>query len=130
MHLCVCPSQLPKKVLLIDDESCGRILLRKQLEVAFGSQLEFREAECGQDATAMLGTEMFDAVVCDMEMPRGNGFSVFVFWKTRKMQSRFVFFTAAQSIHFPSEDSFFLGAVQKPNSEILVSKLRESLCLK
>jgi two-component system alkaline phosphatase synthesis response regulator PhoP/two-component system response regulator VicR len=64
---------MKRKVLVIDDEELIRKFLRIQLS-KWG--FEVKEASDGQEAIEELGKEDFDLLICDVLMPRKNGWEV------------------------------------------------------
>jgi sigma-B regulation protein RsbU (phosphoserine phosphatase) len=58
------------RLLLVDDDEIFRCLLVNQLSRA-GHSVD--EAGDGVDALAKINAEMYDAVICDWEMPRLDG---------------------------------------------------------
>ena len=64
---------MKRKILVVDDEDVIRKFLRIQLS-KWG--FEVREASDGQQAIEALGRDHFDLLVCDILMPRKNGWEV------------------------------------------------------
>jgi len=64
---------MSKKVLVIDDEDTIRKFLKIHL-VGLGH--EVKEATDGQQAIDQLKKEHFDLIICDILMPRKNGWEV------------------------------------------------------
>lgn len=56
------------KILIVDDERDVRSALRRTLR-----ELDVIEADCADDALAILATEKVDAVISDYDMKGGNG---------------------------------------------------------
>lgn len=63
----------PKKILIIDDDSEYRSLTREILELHGWKVLEAAEGETGLEVVRQ---QRPDIVLCDLLMPRGNGFQV------------------------------------------------------
>lgn len=61
------------KILIIDDEKSIRSTLREILEY---EKYEVEEAEDGEIGLEMLGNTDFDAVLCDVKMPKMDGIEV------------------------------------------------------
>ena len=61
------------KILIIDDEKSIRSTLREILEY---EKYEVEEAEDGEIGLEMLGNHEFDAVLCDVKMPKLDGIEV------------------------------------------------------
>jgi len=62
-----------KKVLVIDDEETIRKFIKIQLGKA---GYEVREAADGEQAMMQLKRDRFDVLICDIMMPRKNGWEV------------------------------------------------------
>src|SRR5687767_1529662 len=62
-----------KKILLIDDERVFRILMHHELS---GHGWEVLEAEDGEEGLKLALQEKPDVVVCDLRMPKINGYQV------------------------------------------------------
>jgi two-component system chemotaxis sensor kinase CheA len=65
--------EAPKSVLVAEDSITSRTLLKNILEFA---GYKVKTAIDGAEALAVLGTEAFDLVVSDVEMPRMSGFDL------------------------------------------------------
>jgi two-component system alkaline phosphatase synthesis response regulator PhoP/two-component system response regulator VicR len=64
---------MKKKILVVDDEEVIRKFLRVQLSKW---NFEVTEASDGQQAIEELGRDRFDLLICDILMPRKNGWEV------------------------------------------------------
>lgn len=60
-------------ILIVDDESAIRLTLETGLSL---KGFRISSASSGREAVALLKKEMFDAVICDLVMPDGDGLSV------------------------------------------------------
>jgi len=63
----------PRSILVVEDSITARTLLKNILESA---GYRVRTAVDGVDALTLLGTEDFDLVISDVDMPRMNGFEL------------------------------------------------------
>uniref|UniRef100_A0A831U0U1 histidine kinase n=1 Tax=Geobacter metallireducens TaxID=28232 RepID=A0A831U0U1_GEOME len=63
----------PRSILIVEDSITARTLLKNILESA---GYRVKTAVDGVDALTLLGTEDFDLVVSDVDMPRMNGFEL------------------------------------------------------
>jgi CheY-like chemotaxis protein len=62
-----------KKILVVDDEE----IIRKTIRIHLGKMgYELKEAIDGVDALKKLGEEKFDLLICDILMPKKNGWEV------------------------------------------------------
>ncbi len=64
------PDSLPRRILVVDDESIVRDSIRKVLQFD-GHSVEV--ATCGEEALALLRNSIFDLVITDYDMPRMKG---------------------------------------------------------
>ncbi len=62
-----------KKILIIDDEKDLRNLLKEQLEL---SEYEVVTAQDGEDGLSKAAACSPDLIICDINMPKKNGFEV------------------------------------------------------
>lgn len=68
-----------KNVLLVEDSSATRSMIRATLEEIEG--LSFEEASTGFEALKALPTQSFDLIITDINMPDINGFELINFVK-------------------------------------------------
>ena len=62
-----------KKILVVDDEE----IIRKTIRIHLGKMgYELKEAIDGVDALKKLGEEKFDLLICDILMPKKDGWEV------------------------------------------------------
>ena len=62
-----------KKIIIVDDSTTARLIVRRCLEIAGCSNAEFIEAENGKVALALLKEHEVDFVVSDLNMPVLDG---------------------------------------------------------
>jgi two-component system alkaline phosphatase synthesis response regulator PhoP len=67
---------MPKKILIVDDESHIRLLLEQTLEEFEDVGVEILTASNGKEALEVIGTERPDLVYLDAMMPAVNGYDV------------------------------------------------------
>ena len=98
------------RVLLIDDDSDIRTVLRKSLTAA---GYEVVTAETGRDAVSLLAREDFDAILSDVRMPELDGPSLFHFLEQHlaAAKDRVIFVTGDTS---NMETMKFLGGTGRP----------------
>jgi CheY-like chemotaxis protein len=65
--------QTRKWVLLVEDESEIREIIRDNLEEKFSDDIQFVEAKDGLDATRRLPFQAFDLILTDLRMPKKEG---------------------------------------------------------
>ena len=74
----------PKKILIIEDEKpMARALELKLTHEGFEATIAFN----GESALEMLEKETFDLIVCDLVMPKMDGFKVLETLKEKKVQT-------------------------------------------
>ncbi len=89
------------RVLVIDDESLVRRLLRKGLEQR---GYEVTEAVDGRDAIRQLGQDDFDLVIADIVMPEQDGLEVIMFLKKNQPHVKII------AVSAPSNELFLNSA--------------------
>ena len=100
-----------RSILLVDDEPSIRSLGREFLE-SMGHRVTL--AEDGEEALARLGGEEFDAVVCDLRMPKVDGMEVYrrTVGRAPEYRERFVFMSGDSST--VARDVASVPVVSKP----------------
>ncbi len=64
---------MTKKVLIVDDSSTARSIIRRTLEISGMEDMEIGEATNGQEALDILKANNYDLVFTDLNMPQMNG---------------------------------------------------------
>ena len=108
-----------KKVLIVDDNSANRYLLKSLLEEAF----EVTEAENGKEALDKAYAAPPDLIVSDILMPVMDGYALCRQWKSDDQLKHIplVFYTATYTEHRDEVFALKLGAdrfVLKPQDPI------------
>lgn len=62
-----------KRVLIVDDSSTARSIIRRTLEISGMDEIEIGEAANGNEAMEILKTNKYDLVFTDLNMPDMNG---------------------------------------------------------
>lgn len=62
-----------KRVLIVDDSSTARSIIRRTLEISGMEELEIGEASNGVEALEILKASKYDLVFTDLNMPDMNG---------------------------------------------------------
>lgn len=102
------------KILIVDDELDIRDILFYIVESKGEFPVEF--AESGNVAIEKLKSNSFDLVICDFNMPNGNGADVFQTILALKLKTRFVLCTSNNlSDHKIFVQNKVYGYVQKPS---------------
>lgn len=103
------------RILFVDDDEALREVVRGQLE---GAGYECAEARDGDDAMAKLGTEKYDVVLLDINMPNKSGIDVLRFLQDKSLKCRVIMLTGRVGFSIATE-SLKLGAdeyITKPFS--------------
>lgn len=79
-----------KKILIVDDSQLVRESLKENLS---DYNVKIVEADSAKKAVKFLKEMIFDLIICDYEMPLGNGMEVFDYFNIHKIRGRFIFFT-------------------------------------
>lgn len=62
-----------KNILIVDDSSTSRMIIRRCFEIAGYAQAAYFEAENGLDALNVVGGHEIDLIVTDLNMPKMDG---------------------------------------------------------
>lgn len=62
-----------QRVLIVDDSTMARMLIRRCVEIAGWPDVTFHEASNGKEALTLLGNEQVDLVLTDLNMPEMDG---------------------------------------------------------
>lgn len=81
------------RVLIVDDSSLARKMLRRALPVGF--QAEFSESDSGGGALAILRSQKIDLMFLDLTMPGIDGFGVLEAIKQESLVSPYVIVVSA-----------------------------------
>lgn len=116
------PATLPlPKILLVDDDSSIRRLVRAKLGRVFRYSAE--EAESAEEAIQKLESNEFDLVICDLFMVKSSGLEVFRYLqKRRELKASFILFTSAPEKVPPPERSEMI-AIDKANIDELIDAI-------
>ncbi len=108
-------SSMPK-VLIIEDEASIRAVLKDILKDQKELKLEVEEAKDGAEGLAKLESDFFDAVFCDIKMPKMDGMEVLQKAKDKGVAAPFIMISAHGSMQL-AVDAIKMGAydfLQKP----------------
>lgn len=99
------------KILIVDDDPSIKQLLGHFLKPAH----ELTELASGNEAIELLARDgnKYDLVVCDYEMPDGNGLKVLEYLNAQKMSLDFILFTSRGNISVTIPYDRFLGIYPK-----------------
>ncbi|MBS1951393.1 MAG: Two-component transcriptional response regulator, AtoC family [Cytophagales bacterium] len=82
------------KVLIIEDETTIRAVLKDILADQKELKLEIEEAKDGQEGLAKLQTDQFDIAFCDIKMPKMDGMEVLQKAKEKGITTAFIMISA------------------------------------
>jgi two-component system nitrogen regulation response regulator NtrX len=82
------------RVLIIEDESAIRAVLKDILKDQKELKLEVDEAKDGQEALALLETNAYDVAFCDIKMPKIDGMEVLQRAKDKGIATSFIMISA------------------------------------
>jgi DNA-binding NtrC family response regulator len=102
-------ARLPKRVLIVDDSSTVRSVIRKVLQ-ASRFKLEAEEAEDGAVAIALANNKRFDIVFVDCQMPVLDGFAVLGEFRRAHPDMKVVMMTGSRDVRI--EDRARAGGAQ------------------
>jgi len=121
-------NELAMKILIVDDDKQSLYMLEKLLR---GSGYEIESASDGVEALEKLSEARFDMVICDILMPRMDGFQLCHKIKTDKRLKHiaFIFYTAVYTDQKDENFALSLGAekfIIKPQKpDVFIRLLRE-----
>jgi phosphoribosyl 1,2-cyclic phosphodiesterase/ActR/RegA family two-component response regulator len=113
-----------KKILLIDDEQVGRVVMHQELEL---NGWKVFEANDGEEGIKIALQERPEVVVCDLLMPRTNGFQV---CRTLRGKKDLLPKTKIVVTTNSGYESDRLNALQAGADEYLVKPVRPAVLLK
>lgn len=80
------------KVLIVDDSSDVRVMLRHLLEKKF--KAEWFEADSGNSSIKRLSEVHFSLIISDLNMPNGSGLVLYEYLENKHIPIPLIFFTA------------------------------------
>ena len=102
-------ARLPKRILIVDDSSTVRSVIRKVLQ-ASRFKLEAEEAEDGSVAIALANKKRFDIVFLDCQMPVLDGFAALGEFRRAHPDMKVVMMTGSRDVRI--EDRARAGGAQ------------------
>ena len=96
LDLCI-RSQLPKRILIVDDSSTVRSVIRKVLQ-ASRFKLEVDDAGDGTAAIAQVKKQRFDIAFLDCQMPVIDGFAILAEFKRTQPDLKVVMITGTRDV--------------------------------
>ena len=117
-------------ILVVDDHSMTRTLVRSILKgVGYGTVVQ---AESGASALALLKTQTVDLIICDWNMPNGNGLELLQALRAKDFTKKlpFLMLTAEayrENVKAAAEAGVSDYVVKPFSAETLVNKVEEIL---
>jgi response regulator RpfG family c-di-GMP phosphodiesterase len=116
-------------ILVVDDEP----LIREFIITALTAEIpaQYYEAENGTQAIELMMTGNFDLILCDFNMPKGNGQDVFKKRQTLNNPPKFILVTSDdEANHRDITNNAGCGYLEKPfEFETLIEKVSTMLCI-
>lgn len=116
-------SESAKRILVVDDVEDVRLLIRATLQKSIPS-LSVDEAESGFVASVKLAKNTYDAVVSDVQMPKGDGLWLHYFMRDYHPTTPLLFFTASLDPVLPLANEPLRVVVCKDRIQALVAAVR------
>lgn len=116
----------PLRVLVVDDDEVDRMALRRAL-ARTGLALEVSEAEAVLHAIGLLGTERFDCVFLDYNLPDGDGLTFLLGVRAAGIGVPVVILTGQQDERIAARLNESGAADYIPKGELTPARLAESL---
>ena len=92
---------LMKKILVIDDSEMVTSLISEFIEDFLGLVVEV--ANTSQEGKIFIDKEDYDLIICDFEMPGGNGHEVLEYLTDNKKMTDFVYFSGKYDLYVDIE---------------------------
>ena len=73
-----------KKILIVDDSTTSRMIMRRCFEIAGFRDSQYYEAENGLEAISFLQDHIVDLILSDLKMPKMDGTTLIKKLKTRE----------------------------------------------
>ncbi len=116
----------PIQTLVVDD--CEDVLFLVQKNILNAFQAVVTVSKSGQDAVQLLNNgHLFDLIICDFQMPNGDGKMVFDYVQSLANPIPFILHTS--SIDFPDfKGRDFLGIAAKGDRQLIVQLIKDRFC--
>ena len=119
-----------KRVLIVDDSSTARLVIKRCMEMTINYDVEFLEATNGVDALEVLKSEQIDLVMSDINMPEMDGIQLLNRLKSSPRLNELPVIIISSVIHTGIEEKLItsgaLSVVRKPISPIMHAGAIES----
>ena len=113
-----------KRLLIVDDNEQVRVLL-PELFNSYALGGLYTTACSGNDAIELIQQGIsFDLIICDLNMPDGDGKVVFDFTQTSPYSIPFILYTSATDVA-PFKGTNFLGSVEKSDFRSLMTLISQ-----
>lgn len=112
------------KILLIEDNEYLREI--NQIKLQYDCQAIIKTTSSASAAIKLLQeNNSFDFIVCDYQMPDGDGINVLKYLEEVNLNIPFVFFTSTTGLRIETKYPHYLGIVFKFDYEELVKLIME-----
>ncbi len=117
-----------KKIIIVDDSTTARLIVRRCLEIAGCTDAEFIEAENGKVALSLLKEHEVEFVISDLNMPVLDGEMLLKWMKASPKLNEIPLVILSSAIN-PAKDSALLelGAFAVMSKPISPAKISESI---
>lgn len=106
------------KILIVDDSSTARMIIRKCVEISGFGDSEFFEAGDGLEALEFFGSNNIDLVITDINMPKMDGISFIKSLRDKELNPHIIVMTSVSDVLSDSDKERYdiLGIIEKPIS--------------
>lgn len=113
------------KILIVDDSSDIRLLVKEYLETKFNA--DWYEADSGNSSINILGKNSFSLIISDLNMPNGSGIYLHQYLLKENIRVPMILFTAEifDNIRELSPDRVLKAVVSKTKYSDLVSEIKK-----
>tara|TARA_B110001454_G_scaffold31080_1_gene30350 strand:- start:801 stop:1190 length:390 start_codon:yes stop_codon:yes gene_type:complete len=114
-----------KKILLVEANKDSEALTKSLLETQFANELQICSANAIQEAIDFLKSSKIDFVVSAFVFSDGNGIEIYNYICESKQSIKLVFYTGHLVFEFPTQEKFFYGFLQKPDTQSLIDFIEQ-----
>ena len=116
-----------RKILLVDDDRDVHLLLETLIQRSFNSKIGLTTFHSGQEALDSVALDLFDIIICDLEMPNGNGNFFFSEFQNLNLQIPFIFFTSRPEDAPNIKNLVQCSIVSKLTPRLLIQEIKNFL---
>ena len=106
-----------KRILIVDDNKDVHGLLVKifQKNQLLSDETIYDLASSGFEAMALITKNLYDLIICDIEMPEGDGLCLLSQLRECKIEIPFILFTSAPELAPPLDNPPLVAVISKRN---------------